>query len=282
MSGSTNSPHSAAVSARFNMGQISPIKYFIGVAFILGVLFAFISNQEDGQTPFYLIFLQWQLQTILPISLLIISHIALSHWHWFENANAWLQLLISGVLGVLLFTPMALMLDWLLLGDEIQQQALLAELLDELGGVGPPVIISWVAMNAPFLLGYRINQTITENPTDAQQELPEEASPLLLLLPPEIRGPVISLKSELHYLEVTTIKGQSLVLYNLKDAMQEMTGQNGIQTHRSYWVSLNHVINIQKNGRQGSLIMSNEQKIPVSRNRMSAVKQAISLSEFSD
>ena len=49
-----------------------------------------------------------------------------------------------------------------------------------------------------------------------------EGPAFLDLLPKEVRGAVISLQAELHYITVVTVHGRALILYNLKDAIEEL------------------------------------------------------------
>ena len=86
-----------------------------------------------------------------------------------------------------------------------------------------------------------------------------------------IRGQLLYLKAELHYLLVVTDKGKALLLYNLKDAIDELSGVVGMQVHRSWWVAADAVQSMQRNGRQGELALKGGQVVPVSRNRVKAV-----------
>ncbi len=272
------------IKQTFDFGNISPIKYFFSVAFLLGVLFSFISQSDSPGRWFGFAFIQWQLQTGLPIALLIVSHMLLNRFTGFDRLNSWLQLFISGLMGVLIFSPLALLLDYFFGQNQFSQEQWYEQLLDELGGVGPPVIISWVAMNAPWILGYRVNQLelkrdddieinslgVTEiNPSIGEESFDE---PLFFkLLPVAIGTEITFLKAELHYLEVNTTKGQALILYNLRDAIEELSSQSGIQCHRSYWVNLKYIRSFKKQGRQGTLVLSQDHEIPVSRTKLSQV-----------
>lgn len=205
----------------------------------------------------------------------------LSRFSSFDRLNPWLQLLLSGLLGVVVFSPVALWLDYLFGQETFLSEKWLSQLLDEMAGMGPPVIISWLAMNAPWILGYRINQhdgihaiesiEATEQPVDDVYTEPE----FFKMLPAVIGNDVIFLKAELHYIEVNTVAGQALILYNLRDAIDELSYVSGIHCHRSYWVNLEHIKNFKKQGRQGQLMLSQGHKIPVSRTRISAVKNAV-------
>lgn len=265
---------------QFDLGQVSPMRYFVIVAVVLGLLFAMIGGAEDRPWP--LVMLQWQLQTLVPIALLIGAHMFWSHWPVFERLGPWWQLLISGVTGVLLFTPMALWIDWTVGGEGSGTEAVAWQLLDELSGMGPPVVLSWLAMNAPWVMGYRVilddDQKVSNSQirltTDGQQRVGELTTTIQASLPVAVRGTIIYLKSELHYVHVQTNKGSALVLYNLKDAVAEMSAAEGIRPHRSYWVNWSYVTHCERQGRQGKLVLSDGTVVPVSRQQLSAVMTA--------
>jgi DNA-binding LytR/AlgR family response regulator len=79
--------------------------------------------------------------------------------------------------------------------------------------------------------------------------------------------------SELHYIRVVTLKGQMLILHNLKDAISELPlDLIGIQTHRSFWVNIKYVDSTMVKKLQNFLMLSNGNSIPVSRRRLRLVK----------
>ena len=268
----------------FDFGQLSPVRYFVLVAVVLGLLFAMIGGAEDRSL--LLVMLHWQLQTLIPIALLIGAHMALSHSLVFDRLGPWLQLLISGVIGVLIFAPLALWIDWTVGGENTGTKSVGWQLLDELSGMGPPVVLSWLAMNAPWVMGYRVvlseqdsaadevSDQVSQPGTDHQMMDADQATQLQTLIPAAIRAPIMYLKSELHYLHVQISKGSALVLYNLKDAVAEMPAKEGVQPHRSYWVSWSFVTHGQRQGRQGVLKLSDGTTVPVSRQQLSAVMTA--------
>ncbi len=140
----------------------------------------------------------------------------------------------------------------------------------------PPVVLCWLAINAPWVLGFKVVKT--QHPTEVQAELPQgqsditsNAKRLLDLLPATKRGDILYLKSELHYLMVVTTAGQSLILFNLKDAIAICSSLDGFQPHRSYWVKKSAIRAFRKAGRAGVLVLSNGSEIPVSRNNVNEV-----------
>jgi len=280
----------------FEMGDISPRKYFATVALLLALLFALIEN--SNQLPFWLNSLLWLFQSVVPMSLMVISHKFANRFTRLSTINPWGRLLISGCIGALLFVPLALTADILLANDPLPNQ--ISEfgyaLMDEAIGVMPPVVLCWMGINAPWILGFKIIRTHTSTDPASTAQIPIAPSPhvqadqqnyepamqpppiktpdaLLCLLPREKQGDILYLKSELHYLMVVTTAGQALILANLKDAIAACSTIPGIQPHRSYWVSQAAIRAFRRQGREGTLILSNRAEIPVSRNKLNATAQ---------
>ena len=259
------------MNGHFDIGGITPSRYFFPIAFVLGLLFALTSGEQDR--PFALVLLQWQMQTLLPMALLVFSHVLLLRFSGFAAFNPWLALLFSGLVGASLFAPAALLIEtWL--EKETSAPFSWVVLLDEWLAVAPPVIVSWLALNAPWLLGYRLERT--DGSADTQADESTKALPEFIeLLPLASRGKPLLIKSELHYLRVVTDRGSGLVLYNLADALAALPERDGIQVHRSYWVAFDAIDSLQRRGRQGELVLHDGERVPVSRQRFQMVSEAL-------
>lgn len=88
------------------------------------------------------------------------------------------------------------------------------------------------------------------------------------------RGELISLSVTDHYVEVTTNKGQSLILMRLRDAISEAEGVNGLQVHRSHWVAIQQIKSARRVGNKAVLTMSNRREIPASRTYVKDLRTA--------
>ena len=270
----------------FEFGTIRPLHYFFGVSALLGLLFSLTSSSD--QEYFAMHVLLWLSQTTGPIIILVYGHIFLHNFSWFDLNNPWLKLFISGLFGSLLFSPFALGLDLLWGNDPFPKTSAELQYLwfDELSGVMPPITLSWIIINAPWLLSFGLmspkdstnpvsNQAQTINVrndvnTQAKSTSGNNANelPFILLTNSGLGTDIIYLKSELHYLRVVTTKGKELILYNLRDAVSEIPTEQGNQPHRSYWVNYTHVANMRIHSRQGTLLMSNGEEVPVSRSKI--------------
>ena len=111
-----------------------------------------------------------------------------------------------------------------------------------------------------------------------QQEPTASSSPkdarLLRRLPLEKRGALISLSVNDHYVNVSTTTGREMLLMRLSDAIEETYGVEGLQVHRSHWVSLEHVKSVARDKDRAQITLSDGQVIPVSRSYMPSIRKA--------
>lgn len=275
------------MNSPFDFGEIRPLHYFFGTSAFLGVVFAFVS--ENNQSNFLLHLGLWLLQTMGPIIVLVICHITLHKITQFDRLNLWFKLFVSGILGAFIFSPFALGLDFLWGNDPLPSSSMIFYdlWLNELIAIAPPITLCWMAINAPWILGSlfavdRAPKKSNESPSMADHETIKEAPlssqncpndyPFYNLLTRPIKSELLYIKSELHYLLVVTELGRELILYNLKDAISEIPLQTGSQPHRSFWVAYKHIETLAMDGRQGNLTMSNSDIIPVSRTKLKQFK----------
>jgi DNA-binding LytR/AlgR family response regulator len=82
--------------------------------------------------------------------------------------------------------------------------------------------------------------------------------------------------SELHYLRIVTTQGETLQLYNLQNAIDELKDlYDGLQTHRSYWVNKTHVDKIIGKAADRKILTKQGHLIPISRRQYTAVKSRL-------
>jgi hypothetical protein len=82
-------------------------------------------------------------------------------------------------------------------------------------------------------------------------------------IPPGTR--LIALSAQEHYTRVVTTTGARLVLLRFSDALRETAPTAGLQVHRSHWVALDAIAAFTRNGREGEILLSNGETVPVSR-----------------
>jgi DNA-binding LytR/AlgR family response regulator len=83
-----------------------------------------------------------------------------------------------------------------------------------------------------------------------------------------------AIQSEDHYLRVHTSAGSELILMRLSDAIRELAGVDGLQTHRSWWVARAGVASVQKENGKIVLKLKSGASAPVSRSFAADVRAA--------
>lgn len=102
----------------------------------------------------------------------------------------------------------------------------------------------------------------------------EAPPPLLERLPADLRGPLVRLSMQDHYVEVETVRGKTLVLLRMSDAIKETAGTDGLQIHRSHWVARDQIARVDRSGGKISVETRTGARLPVSRGYLPALREA--------
>lgn len=135
---------------------------------------------------------------------------------------------------------------------------------------GPVLVIS-AAMTGIMMLASQPG-AVTHAP-------PEGAAPVQIRfmerLPPKLKGALIyAVSAEDHYLRLHTSKGADLILMRLSDAIVELEGLEGAQTHRSWWVARDAVESSRREGDRVTLVLKGGAEAPVSRPNVKPLRDA--------
>jgi DNA-binding LytR/AlgR family response regulator len=104
-------------------------------------------------------------------------------------------------------------------------------------------------------------------PTQTHAAPPSAPPPKFLArLSPKLAGAEIyAVEAEDHYLRLHTSLGQDLILLRLADAIGELEGLEGAQTHRSWWVARAAVTAAERAEGRATLTLKDGSEVPVSR-----------------
>lgn len=132
-----------------------------------------------------------------------------------------------------------------------------------------PVLLVSACMTA-------INMMVARQPQQTHAAPAGAAPPRFLeRLPPKLRGAEIwAVESQDHYLRLHTSKGQDLILMRLSDAVAELEGLEGAQTHRSWWVAKDAVTDAKRGDGRATLTLKGGAQAPVSRAYAKALRDA--------
>ena len=108
---------------------------------------------------------------------------------------------------------------------------------------------------------------------NARAEALRAEPPLVARLPLEKRGALVSLSAVDHYVEVTTTRGQDLVLIRLADAIAETQPVAGLRIHRSHWVARDHVTSVTRGSGKATVHLIDGRSLPVRRANLPALKE---------
>ncbi|MGJ3648172.1 LytTR family transcriptional regulator DNA-binding domain-containing protein [Sphingomonas sp. GlSt437] len=118
----------------------------------------------------------------------------------------------------------------------------------------------------------------TEQEVAPVQTVPD-APPLLQRLPPALRGALICLEMQDHYVRVHTSVGSALAQMRMRDAEREAEPVAGYRVHRSWWVAEDAISGVTRDGRSYALKLNNGMVVPISRHRIAELRSAPFLRE---
>lgn len=115
-----------------------------------------------------------------------------------------------------------------------------------------------------------------DQPPVTHASLPDAEPPAFLArIPPKLRGgDLYAVEAQDHYLRLHTSKGQDLILMRLGDAVAELEGLEGAQTHRSWWVAREALVEAERGDGRATLTLKDGSQVPVSRAYAKALRQA--------
>lgn len=108
-------------------------------------------------------------------------------------------------------------------------------------------------------------------------EAPQGAPPpkFLARVPAKLSGAELyAVEAEDHYLRLHTSLGQDLILMRLSDAIVELEGIEGAQTHRSWWVARAGIQEVERGDGRATLTLKDGAEAPVSRGYAKALRDA--------
>ncbi|QBF32632.1 LytTR family DNA-binding domain-containing protein [Thalassococcus sp. S3] len=130
-----------------------------------------------------------------------------------------------------------------------------------------------VTLTVHAMIEYRLRE---DNDLEAVPK-PVAVAPTLLQskLPHHLGHDIVAVQAQDHYVEVTTPKGNTMILMRLKDAVHDLEPLGGLQVHRSWWINPAFVERTETGKNGPELLMQTGQRVPVGRNFRAALKTAL-------
>lgn len=90
---------------------------------------------------------------------------------------------------------------------------------------------------------------------------------------PDLAGAtLLALAAEDHYLRIHTDRGQALILLRLRDAIDSLGADAGLQVHRSFWVAMDAAPRVARRGQSWQLELPTGLNVPVSKANVPACR----------
>ncbi len=132
-----------------------------------------------------------------------------------------------------------------------------------------------IAITTPIVLAYYFLRVRPRTYASAREGLvPVETS-----APAADPGAVLYLKMEDHYVRIRTEHGSRLEMGPLARVTAGLSGVEGLQTHRSWWVARRAIEGVERNGRNLRLKLVDGETAPVSRASVAKLRAAGWLAE---
>jgi hypothetical protein len=231
------------------------------IAVVAGLFLAFSGAFGSGSTPLWVRLVYW-------VPLIIVgglwSRVCGPLLARFVDTDdrPWLEIIL---LSLMMSVPVTVMV-WLATVLIFWQEALA---LSQVRFFILPVLIITVVMSAINVL---VAKTLTVETHHIQGQPPAR---FLQRLPARLKGAQLyAVQAEDHYLRLHTDKGSDLILMRLADALVELEGLEGAQTHRSWWVAKDAVESVSRGDGRATLTLTNGTIAPVSRRHARALREA--------
>lgn len=112
-----------------------------------------------------------------------------------------------------------------------------------------------------------------EGVDDDRGAAPERPA-IMTRLPVHLRGRLVSMSTQDHYVDVRTDRGGTLVLMRFADAIAEVGDTPGLRIHRSHWVALDAVAGSGRRNGRAYVRLIDGTELPVSRGYLAEAKAA--------
>ena len=242
-----------------------------GIAVLsLILLFTFLAVYDSEKMPFKFRFLYWG--SLISIGWLFASLVRPWVFHRvLPRRPIWLKLI---VLSLIVALPIPLVLLGFDTGYE--QGWLISNWVRQ-------YCLSFVIVSA-FMTGrylvVRSDERISSAPEHVVDIDQSTTAKFLKRLPAKFHGAVLyAVSAEDHYLRVYTDRGSELIHMRLADAIHELSGSGGFQTHRSWWVAQDGISQIERQNGKHIILLKSGALAPIARSRFKEIRASLAAQE---
>lgn len=242
--------------------------------------------------PVHLRTVFWAIHVALLLPLLMVIQSVLDDALATVRLHPFLMFTLAACCASVVFAPLSLALDVLFAPTpDLGPDPALARLVwDELTALLMPTLCIWLLVNGARLQLLSVPVMVSDTQdaravgtADSGRKKIEEGGTVQTAIarafwskvPRNLGRDVLSLSAEQHYLHVTTTQGQSLILFPIGRAIEALADRRGLQIHRSHWVAVSHIVDVERSGNSVAVVLSNSQRLPVSRRNRPKLKEIL-------
>jgi hypothetical protein len=187
-----------------------------------------------------------------------------------------LSLVLSGILGSVMFTPFAMAIDAFFgaSNDVAEEGPLLVRAFGELLNFAVPVTLIWILINTRQLSRLSVARLKVSAGQD-RPALADDEMEFWSQVPAALGYDLVALSAEQHYVRVYTAKGDTLILFSFRRAIAAVSRFDGMQIHRSHWVRFAHVTDLSGTTRDLRCRLSTGEVLPVSRGNAAPLRERL-------
>ena len=236
------------------------------IAACAGIFLALIGPFGTAEAPLWVRFVYWLVMAEVGTVIGVTTAASVIAVRGRGEASGGMTFLVAGVTAAAMTLPGAVVV-WAI--TRLAFHAPGSGLGQSGGIVGfiPPVFVVSLAISL-------VNALANRTPPHTHAAAPDAPpSRFTERLPPKLRGAEVhAVQAEDHYLRLHTSKGSDLILMRLSDAIAELEGVEGAQTHRSWWVARAAVEGARKLEGRAILTLPGGVEAPVSRGYARALR----------
>jgi hypothetical protein len=151
----------------------------------------------------------------------------------------------------------------------LEGDTFLREFLFEIVYLADDHLFVCILLSLPRFLDFQVERGLTEGEKAEQPAL--VTGPVLPTLDPPLKGTLVRVEAQEHYVIINSSEEQRMVLGRFSDIVNTLPGPLGLQVHRSHWVARAAVAEAFSEKRNLKLRLANGDVVPVSRRYRDAV-----------
>ena len=240
---------------QFKLSDYNVYRYYMCAGLMLALGLTLVRGGPVEELPFTAAAFYWLLHVFVALLVYVLATRIITGFLPFSKAKA---MVISAIGGALIFGLVAIFLEVPFFETPIS----FVSVAEEIFPASTQSFVFWLVINLPLLLE-------PEPKTDQVRAGEKSRTELQNLIFRRGENPIY-IRSEANYLRIYFKERNDLVLYRLKDAVNELSF--GAQVHRSYWVNLSEKVERIYSDKVPYLRLNNGVKVPIGRKFFPKIK----------